>query len=157
LRHTLLYTLLVLAAIGIIACGDDDPNPVIEGPTIWDGPVTTFTLADGADFRDTISQDIITPRVIITRSTEGGQIFNVAIEEMANSMTSPSGTEWALGRAANLDTLTFAPFRAAVGSPQRVVGQDLVLHLIEEDIYLDIEFTAWSSGNNGFQYVRSTQ
>ena len=139
-----------------MACGDDD-DPVIEGPTIWDGPVTTFTLADGADFRDTISQDIITPRVIITRSIDGGQIFNVALEEMASSMTSPAGTEWALGRAANLDTLTFAPFRAAVGSPQQVVGQELVLHLIEEDIYLDLVFTAWSSGNNGFQYVRSTQ
>ena len=158
MRFTYLYMLLVIASIGIVSCGDDEP--VIqegEGPTIWDGPILTFTLANGADFRDTTSQDMITPSVIISRSVQGGQIFNVAIEDMANSMISPAGTEWAVGRVANLDSLTFAPFRTTVGSPQQVVGQELVLHLVEDDVYLDIAFTSWSSGNNGFQYTRATE
>lgn len=156
MRFTYACVLLVIGSIVIIACNDDEPV-IQEGPTIWDGPNLTFTLIDGSDFRDTTSQDMITPRVIISRSVGGGQIFNIVTEDAASSMSSPAGTEWALGRAANLDNLTFAPFRSTVGNPQQVVGQELVLHLVEDDIYLDILFTAWSSGNNGFQYVRATE
>ena len=137
-----------------MSCGDDEV--MVDDRTIWNGPNTTFTLADGADFRDTISQDMLTPLVIISRSVEGGQIFNVVLEDESSSQTSPAGTEWAVGRTANLDSLMFTPFRTAVGNPQQVVGQELVLHLVEDDIYLDLMFTAWSSGNNGFQYVRAT-
>jgi hypothetical protein len=36
-------------------------------------------------------------------------------------------------------------------------GQDLVLHLITENIYMDIKFTSWKSGKGGgFSYERST-
>jgi hypothetical protein len=39
-----------------------------------------------------------------------------------------------------------------------MVGQDAVLHLISENIYLSIKFTSWTSGANGggFSYERST-
>lgn len=155
MRFTYLYIVLAMSLFVMTSCGDDEP--IIDGPTIWDGPNFTFSLADGADFRDSTSQDVITPRVIITRSAEGGQIFNVAVEDRANNMMSPVGTEWARGRVANLDSLTFAPFRPTVGNPQQVVGQELVLHLVEDDVYMDFIFTAWSSGNNGFQYIRGTE
>ena len=36
-------------------------------------------------------------------------------------------------------------------------GQDLVLHLITDNIYMDIKFTSWKSGKGGgFSYERST-
>lgn len=155
MRFTYLCLLLEISSIGIIACSNSDPE--VDRPNIWDGPNLIFTLDDGADFRETASQDMITPNVILTRNIEGGQIFNVVLEDVASRMTSPAGTEWAVGRVANLDSITFAPFRTTVGSPQQVVGQELVLHLIEDDIFLNIQFTSWSSGNNGFQYVRATE
>ena len=48
-----------------------------------------------------------------------------------------------------------------VGPRQRTVGMmnlDMVVHLITEDIYIDIKFTAWTGGGNGggFTYERST-
>ncbi|NQX81161.1 MAG: hypothetical protein HRT66_04075 [Flavobacteriaceae bacterium] len=47
--------------------------------------------------------------------------------------------------------------------PTMVVGENMVLYLIEENIYIDIKFTSWSEGNGdgegsggGFSYERST-
>ena len=41
--------------------------------------------------------------------------------------------------------------------PKNIVGKDLVLHLIEEDIYLSVKFKSWSQGKKGgFSYERST-
>jgi len=54
--------------------------------------------------------------------------------------------------------LTFRPWvewNAKV--PPSMVGRDAVLHLITEDIYIDITFTAWgTSGAGSFTYRRST-
>lgn len=70
---------------------------------------------------------------------------------------SPSGTEWSIGKIGEIESLIFTNFRIAVGKPQTVVGKDLVLHLIEEDIYLSVKFTSWSGGKKGgFAYDRST-
>ena len=55
--------------------------------------------------------------------------------------------------------LTFEPFRTAVGDPKNVVGKNLVLHLVAEDIYLPISFTSWTVGKTnggGFAYNRAT-
>ena len=43
---------------------------------------------------------------------------------------------------------------------EKYTGENFVLHLIEEDIYLDVRFLSWTSGNGaggGFSYERSTQ
>ena len=41
--------------------------------------------------------------------------------------------------------------------PTNTVGVNAVLHLISEDIYMDIKFTSWGShGTGGFSYIRST-
>ena len=41
-----------------------------------------------------------------------------------------------------------------------MVGQDAVVHLVTDDIYLSIRFTSWPTGHQtppgGFSYVRST-
>ena len=103
------------------------------------------------------NQDSITENVIITRGNSGGQIFNIAKENEADKYKSPIGTEWAVGNLNQIDSLVFKDFRLAV-KPQYVVGKKLVLHLIEEDIYLSVEFKSWSSGKKGgFSYERSTE
>ena len=136
-------------------------NEPVAGPTfnIWTGEALTFTKDNGADPTQEANQDRITDNVWITRGNGGGQIYNAAVESDASKSTSPEDTEWALGTTANIENLTFDAFRDIV-RPQDVVGKDLVLHLISDDIYIDIQFTSWSQGSNsggGFSYTRSTQ
>jgi len=65
---------------------------------------------------------------------------------------------WAIGTTDEIETLNFESFRSAVGKPQDVVGKDLVIHLLDDDIYLSIKFKSWSQGQKGgFSYERGTE
>lgn len=130
--------------------------------TIWTGPPLTFTKAAAADPTLAANQDRLTPNVWITRGSTQG-IYNAKTESSFTHLVSPAGTEWAYGTTANYATLTYQPWETwsggAPSGPPSTVGQDAVLHLIAEDIYLDIKFTSWSSGLAGggaFSYSRST-
>jgi hypothetical protein len=138
--------------------GNENPSePNMITGDIWEGSTITFSKADGADPNDEANQDRITNTVWLTRGNNGGQIFNIRQENGYNKQDSPVGTEWAQGTLDEVSTLNFQPFRTAVGSPKDVVGKDLVLHLIDDDIYLSVKFTEWSQGKDGgFAYERST-
>jgi len=132
----------------------------LKGQSIWTGATMVFTKANNADFNLEASQDRITNIVWITRGNSGGGIFNIATENSYTSFISPSDTEWAFGVTANLGALTFDDFQHTHGSnAPSIVNQDMVLHLISEDIYIDIKFTSWTQGpelGGGFSYERST-
>ncbi|KXX71919.1 hypothetical protein AVL50_03800 [Flammeovirga sp. SJP92] len=141
------------------ACESDsvDPNngttPPQNLPSVGDNEVS-FTKAANTDPNSEANQDRITDNVWITRGNDGGQIFNIKENSTYSKNSSPVGTEWAVGTVENKDNLTFAPFRTAV-KPKEVVGQSLVVHLIQDNIYLNIRFTSWStSKSGGFAYVR---
>jgi len=139
--------------------GSGGGSSVSADAVIWTGSDFTFTKEDGADPAQADNQDRITDKVAITRGNSGGEIYNAISENASVKDASPAGTEWAKGSLDNLDNLSFQPFRAAVGAPKDAVGENLVLHLIEDDIYLSVRFTAWSQGRmdgGGFAYVRST-
>ena len=134
----------------------DTDSSTLE-PTVWNGELVTFTKTDGSDPNDESNQDRLTSNVWITRGNGGGQIYNAAVNSSANKELSPVGTEWAVGLLEDRATLTFENFRSAVTKPQEVVDTNLVVHLIEDDIYLSVVFTSWSVGQKGgFQYQRST-
>ena len=132
---------------------NDTADTEPAGPTIWSGPTITFTKENGAD-----SQDAITDLVILTRGNRGS-LFNVVIETSASGI-SPLGTEWAKGTTAELDTLTFDNLKGAANNQMsQLPGDDYVLHLVEENIYIDVKFIGWTSGGSsggGFSYERST-
>jgi hypothetical protein len=101
--------------------------------------------------------------VWITRDTTRG-IYN-AVTEPFYSDTSPAGTRWAYGTTADLPSLQFKTwFEWHGGDPMRTLGRNAVLHLVAEDIYIDIRFGSWTPGERGrppetgggFSYVRST-
>ncbi len=124
---------------------------------IWIGPVLSFTKAAGDDPTAETNQDRITENVWITRGNNGGQIYNAKSENAAIKGVSPRGTRWAVGTLSQVEELEFRPFRSAVGKPQNVVGKHLVLHLVDDNIYLNVKFTAWSDQKGGgFSYERST-
>ena len=155
MRNDLFYTLILFF---IISCSKEkNTTSDTSLSNIWNGPIKFFEKKDNTNQLEKTNQDSITENVIITRGNNGGQIFNIAKENEADKYKSPIGTEWAIGSLNQIDSLVFKDFRLAV-KPQYVVGNKLVLHLIEEDIYLSVEFKSWSSGKKGgFSYERSTK
>lgn len=136
--------------------------PISAAPAsiIWSGLTYTFVNAAGTDPNVEANQDRITANVWLTRANIQG-IFNIAQEGFyqgaRRSGPSPMGTEWAFGTTANYSTLTYRSWAlTANGSPPSLVGRSMVVHLIDDDIYLDIRFTAWGVGGvGGFTYIRA--
>lgn len=130
------------------------------GQTIWDGETITFTKTGGADWTLEANQDRITDNVWITRANNQG-LFNIADETDYEDFVSPTDTEWAYGNTSNLSSLTFDTWENTNGSnPPSMVDQEMVLHLISDDIYIDIMFTQWGQGSGGqgsFSYERSSE
>lgn len=124
--------------------------------TLWTGPAIIYKQPT-PDPTQVSNQDRITPVVWLTRASSKG-LFNAYSETSAGTL-SPTNTEWAFGTITNYASLPFTNWLAMLNgqSPTTLVGKQLVLHLISEDIYISFEMTAWSSGNTGgFTYQRST-
>lgn len=158
--------LCCLAAICLLAA----PTSALAA-TIWNGPMISFSKAPNADHTLEANQDRMTDSVWITRRAAAG-IYNIRTETGYTS-SSPADTEWAWElagfntgleiAAANYESLQFNPWviahGGAGGGPPSTVGVPGVLHLITDDIYIDIMFTSWGVGRPSgapFSYVRST-
>ena len=142
--------MLLVVALFVLATG------ATFAQTIWTGEMIEFSKANGADPTLEENQDRITDSVWITRGNNGGQIFNAVENSRSVKNNSPVGTRWAVGTTDDLDSLEFGPFRSVV-RPRQSIGTDLVLHIIEEDIYIDIRITRWGQSRvGGFAYERST-
>jgi hypothetical protein len=129
--------------------------PQAVATEIWNGPLMTFTNLAGSDPTLPSSQDRITLDVWLTRGASHG-LYNAAAESSYSSL-SPVGTEWAYGELPNYASLTYQTWVVwNVKNPPSMVGQDAVLHVIPEDIYLALQFTSWNIGSGGFSYSRST-
>ncbi|MFA6469759.1 MAG: FG-GAP-like repeat-containing protein, partial [Bacteroidota bacterium] len=122
-------------------------------------PTLTFTKANYADWTLEANQDRITDNVWLTRKDNEG-LFNIKTQAGYNS-SAPAGTEWAAGTTENIGSLTFDTWNNTTydnwGDKPNMVGHDMVVHLIADDVYLDIKFLSWTSNDNGggFSYTRS--
>jgi len=107
-------------------------------------------------------EDCITPNVCITRGDSQG-IYN-SVNELGfggwSGIPSPVGTLW---RRGTCDDPVLSPW-AEVASPasylydnNEMLNKDLCFYLTADDLYFDIYFTSWTSGNSGggFSYIRS--
>ncbi len=133
--------------------------------TVWNGPSFTFTRPDGVNGALPQYQDCITARVCIARvyvppeTPAGGGIFNSRQEAAFDWHVSPADTEWAFQglngnpssgvTAANHAALIFGTFDDALSGSvgSNIVGRPGVLHLITDNIYLNITFTSWTKGS----------
>jgi glucose/arabinose dehydrogenase len=125
--------------------------------TVWNGPLMTYTQP-APDPAQAANRDQLTPNVSLTRALNAG-IFNGVTETFYTHFASPADTEWAIGSLADYATLTYADWETAGGGRPvlNLPGQQLVVHLISEDIYLSLKFTALGGhGVGGFSYERST-
>lgn len=143
-----LIHMLRVTALALVISASPPANAV----TLWTGPNTNFIQFLPSPY------DQITPGVALDRG-DNLPLYNSVTETGPNGVTSPDDTLWAFGSISNYSTLsyqTFASFRngdlAAV-----ILDQPMVLQLINEQIYISIEFTAWGQqGVGGFAYTRST-
>lgn len=144
--------------------------PSATAATIWTGPSIGFTKDDFADPLDPANRDVLVPGVVeLSRNVNQG-LVNYAQESFFTFGLSPVDTEWAfvnnnplvpagLISASNWVSLEFDDWVSANGAqPLDTLGQPAVLHIISEDIYLDVTFTSWTSSSmgGGFSYTRST-
>ena len=130
----------------------------LKAQTIWTGPTIIFERENFADWELEENQDRLTDIVWITRADLKG-IFNIYSENTYINFISPEDTEWSYGTTVDIGSLTFSNWQETNGSfPPSMIGQDMVLHLITDDIYIDLKFTSWALGGEGggFSYERST-
>jgi len=128
-----------------------------QASTIWNGPTINFTHSTPTGNL----ADQWTTNVIITRSSISGGLYNSVLESGAISGISPKDTKWAVGTLANFNTLTYGPCPLEAGNhPPGFVGTTFVVHLTNEDIYLQLTLTGWGGvggvGDKSFSYTRST-
>ncbi len=138
----------------------------VAAPTVWDGPTISFSKAGGADHTLLTHQDHLTPNVALTRGSSQG-MFNI-LQESGYSGASPADTEWATAinnpgdeiSASNYAALDFTTWVAAYGNStgNNILNYDAVVHLVTDDVYLDLRFTSYQGGGGGggFAYERST-
>lgn len=153
----------------LVSCSEDSTNNVqcagnqgSIGPNtqVYNGPAITFSKPGFADFNLAENQDRITDNVWITRANNQS-IFNVRTENRYNEDVSPADTEWARGTLSELETLCFDNFDAVTGNQKSALpGQTFVVHLITDDIYLELTFLSWGrqseAGGGSFSYSRTT-
>ena len=126
---------------------------------IWRGRDVYFRKATDDNWNEKGFQDSISSSTILTRANKQS-IFNI-FSEQSYSENSPENTEWAFGNLDQIEDLNFCEFSCLVqGKPNRLIDEPLVLHLIEENIYLSIVFTYWGGGQTNdpgaVSYYRST-
>jgi hypothetical protein len=116
------------------------------------------------------NQDCLTANVCLTRGTNEG-LFNIAKEPGGYVDSSPADTEWATNlvpanagktiEATNFANLEFVPWIDAYGGkgtrmlPATITSRNAVVHLISDNIYLDLRFTSWGGSGGQFAYQRA--
>ncbi len=130
--------------------------PSAHAQTLWTGTNITFIQNDPA------SADVLIPGAVSI--TRGGKdiIYNGITEGGPDDLTSPEDTLWAMNPGGNinnyaaLDYVTFGTFKNG-DTQASILNKPMVLQLVTEQIYIEIEFTAWGRmGAAGFTYIRST-
>ena len=147
-----------------------------EASTVWSGPPLTFAKSGIDNYQLPQFQDSVTATVHLTRRNTGG-LFNVAQELAYTPGTSPLGTSWAFSglngnpTAAGLSaqicattpaSCTFTDWIDAAGGSGSggafIANRPAVMHLLADDIYVDVTFTEYTTASNGARitYLRST-
>jgi hypothetical protein len=160
------YLYMAMAGAALLAA-----SGASEAATVWTGPTIVFTKQRLADPALPANQDRLTDRVALTRGSTAG-LYN-PLRQQFYSEGGPAGTRWAFAglegnpetgfSAANHPQLRFSTWEDALGGRPALAGNILdrpaVVHLVEEDAYLDINFTDWGIGGGGggsFSYTRTS-
>ena len=125
----------------------------------------SFSKADFADWTLPENQDSISATVTITRG-DSQSIFNITQEESySGSNDSPMGTLWAKSATADAapeDYVSFNSMHSSGGGggnsgPQSLIGETVSMYIPAENLYFDIQITAYTGGQTGggFAWTRT--
>jgi len=119
--------------------------------TLWTGPDTNFTQSA------TNFSDELVPGAVALCRNYSQWLFNSEVEAGPGPGT-PTDTEWAFGSLSNYAALSYQTFDSLRNGDLSsvLVGNPMVVHLINEDIYLSLTFSAWPEHGGFFAYTRST-
>ncbi|MDI5897579.1 hypothetical protein [Flavobacterium yafengii] len=151
------YYVVVSGNNTILVSNPSGAIKITTTPVIWNGPTITFSKANYADYTLVQNQDVLTNTVKLTRANDQG-LFNIAAESRFGGV-SPSNTEWAEGLLTNYTNLTYTTWQEAVNySAANSVNKTYVVHLINENVFLELKVLSWTAGGNGggFSYSRTT-
>jgi len=127
--------------------------PIVHSQTLWTGPTTNFTQSGG-------NSDVLLPGKVALGRGQNGPLYNSVTEDGSNFSTSPADTMWAFGSLSNYSTLNYVSFASLRNGDLAGVllpNKPMVVHLVNENIYLALTFTAWGQHfAGGFAYTRST-
>ncbi|MGO8678169.1 MAG: Ig-like domain-containing protein [Limisphaerales bacterium] len=128
--------------------------PLGHAATVWTGPTMNFSKSAA-----TPSDVIIAGKVVLTRGNNQ-VLYNTAAGETSAGSSSPADTMWAFGALTNYAKLSYQSLASLRNGDLagRILNQPMVVHLVNEDIYLSVKFTAWAQhlSGGGFAYTRST-
>jgi hypothetical protein len=131
----------------------------VNGATVWTGSPMTFTDIAGSDPTLPENQDRLTNHVWTARGSLQG-IYNAEQEGSFTHFFSPKDTAWADGTVANYGSLSYTDWdtwaKNIHGGPPNTVGVNAVMHVITDNVYLNVTFTSWGGSGGGFSYSRST-
>lgn len=151
------YYVVVSGNNTILVSNPSGAIKITTTPVIWNGPTITFSKANYADYTLVQNQDVLTNTVKLTRANYQG-LFNIATESGFGGI-SPSNTEWAEGLLTNYTNLTYRTWQQAVNySAAYSVNKTYVVHLINENVFLELKVLSWTDNGNGggFSYSRTT-
>ncbi len=154
-------SLLLLSTL--TSCSDDSTDLVFDpsNEEVTDESRIRFTKAANSDWQLVENQDKITSNVWLTRRSQG-LLFNAKVESEHNG-SGPKGTKWFLGSLEDyseeqLRSLEFVSMKSASNSRMRdAPGKTFIVHLVEDDIFIELLFHSWGnkSEGGGFSYSRT--
>jgi hypothetical protein len=147
------FSLGFFLAVGLMSWSFVVTPSAHGAPTIWTGSVTNFDQANA-------SSDVLVPGAVVLTRAFNHSLFNTVTEGFA-FIGSPADTEWAFGNLSDYATLSYLPlydYRNGDFTSVLVTAppSPMVVHLINEDIYLSVTFSRWPHGGGAFAYTRST-
>ncbi len=149
------YFALSLACLALLGAS------AASATEVWAGLTHFFEKNSYADITLPENQDLLTDNVIFVRGDMEG-LFNIAQEPVADNwgIGSPMDTEWASGSIADYATLNYQTWVSWLNgwAGDYIVGNPGVVHLISDDIYVEILFSRWDNGESlpggGYAYTR---
>jgi hypothetical protein len=140
---------VLLALLLTLALGAAQNAPAA---ILWTGPNTNFTQSA------TNFSDELVPGAVSLCRNYSQWLFNPDAGDQGPGTNTPTDTLWAFGTLDNYGALSYAPFASYRNGDLSgvLVGNPMVVRLVNEDIYLSVTFTAWPQGGGFFAYTRST-
>lgn len=140
--------------------------PSARAQIIWNGP--TINFSGGASALISVPPaDVIIPGAVSLTRHGNGWLYNTNVDACAQCAAgTPSDTEWAFGALSDYASLTYETMDVLRANEANfdfgailvtVPPSPMVLHLINQNIYIQVTFTSWPQHGVGtFAYTRTT-